>query len=100
MRQLTERWRVEFDQVIIDAPPVIGLADAVILSTMSDTVVLVVRAHQSRRQDVNRATEILRAVDANVIGIIINDLDTRGLGYYGDDASSYNHYFNEQEGKA
>lgn len=94
MRQLIQRWRQEFDAVIIDAPPVIGLSDAVILSTMADTVVLIVRARQSRRQDVNRAAEtLIRTGQAHVSGIAINDLDAEGTGYYGDDASLYSHYF-------
>jgi capsular exopolysaccharide synthesis family protein len=98
MRQLVKRWREEFDTVIIDSPPVIGMSDAVILSTMADSVVLVVRARQSRRQEVNRALEILRTGSARLSGIIINDLDALGSGYYGDDASLYHHYFNETGG--
>ena len=99
MRQLIQRWREEYDTVIIDAPPVIGMSDAVIFSTMADTIVLVVRARQSRRQDVNRTVEVLRRTgNAHVSGIVINDLDARGTGFYGDDASLYGHYFNQSEG--
>jgi capsular exopolysaccharide synthesis family protein len=96
MRELVKRWREEFDAVIIDAPPVIGLSDSVILATMTDTFVLVVRAKQSRRNDVNRAAEILmRTGHANVGGIVINDLDAGGTGFYGDNASLYSHYFSK-----
>jgi capsular exopolysaccharide synthesis family protein len=99
MRQLIQRWREEFDTVIIDAPPVIGMSDAVIFSTMADTIVLIVRARQSRRQDVNRTVEILRRTgNAHVSGIVINDLDAKGTGFYGDDASLYGHYFNQVDG--
>src|SRR5262249_52526692 len=96
MRELISRWRQEFDHIIIDAPPVIGLSDAVILSTMADTVVLVLRAHQSRRQDLFQAQEILASVDANVAGAILNDFDL-GLGYYGDAPSLYGRYFSENQ---
>ncbi|MGD0548360.1 MAG: hypothetical protein ABR991_11110 [Terracidiphilus sp.] len=65
-----------------------------ILATMTDTAVLVVRAGQSRRQDVNRAAEMLNSGHAHVSGIVINDLDANGIGFYGEDASLYNHYFN------
>jgi capsular exopolysaccharide synthesis family protein len=98
MRELVSFWRQEFDQVIIDAPPVIGMSDAVILATMADMVVLVLRAQQSHRQDLLRAQEILASVDANVAGAIINDFDLKAhayYGYYGDTPSLYARYFSE-----
>src|SRR5215467_7349954 len=98
MRDLVSSWREGFDQVIIDAPPVIGLSDAVILATMSDLIVLVLRAQQSRRQDLLRAQEILASVDANVAGAIINDFDLKAhgyYGYYGDTPSLYSRYFSD-----
>jgi capsular exopolysaccharide synthesis family protein len=95
MRNLMQRWREEFDTIIIDAPPVIGMSDSVIMSTMADTVLLVVRAGQSRRHDVNRAAEILmRTGHLNVACMVINDLDADGTGYYWDNSSLYSHYFN------
>jgi len=90
MRELIAQWRQEFSQIIIDAPPVIGLSDAVILATMADTVVLVVRAKQSRRQDLRHAMELLANVDAHLSGAIVNDFDVHRLGYY---PSLYNKYF-------
>jgi len=68
MRQLIARWAGRFSQIIFDAPPALGLSDAVILATMADTVVLVVRAKQSRRQDLRHAIEVLRGVDAHLAG--------------------------------
>jgi capsular exopolysaccharide synthesis family protein len=97
MRELIALWRTQFDQVIIDAPPIIGLSDSVILSTMVDSTVLVIRAGQSRRQDVTRATQILNGVEANLSGAIITDLDAQGLGYYGDDSSLYSNYFSSEK---
>jgi capsular exopolysaccharide synthesis family protein len=94
MRDLIKRWREEFDTIIIDAPPVIGMSDSVIMSTMADTVLLVVRAGQSRRHDVNRAVEILMRTGQHVACIVVNDLDADGAGYYGDNSSLYNQYFN------
>ncbi len=90
MRELIAQWRREFSQIIIDAPPVLGLSDAVILATMADTVVLVVRAKQSRRQDLKHAMEILADVGAHLSGAVINDFDMHKLGYY---PSLYHKYF-------
>lgn len=90
MRELIAQWREEFSQIIIDAPPVLGLSDAVILATIADTVVIVVRAKQSRRQDLRHAMEILASVDAHLGGAVINDFDVHRLGYY---PSLYHKYF-------
>jgi capsular exopolysaccharide synthesis family protein len=90
MRELIAEWRREFSQIIIDAPPVLGLSDAVILATMADTAVLVVRAKQSRRQDLVHAIQVLANVDANLGGAVINDFDVHRFGYY---PSLYNKYY-------
>jgi capsular exopolysaccharide synthesis family protein len=99
MRELIAMWRQQFDQVIVDAPPVIGLSDAVILSTMADAVVLVVRAQQSRRQDLYHAQEILASVDANIGGAVLNDFDLR-QGFYGETPSLYERYFSEKKARS
>jgi capsular exopolysaccharide synthesis family protein len=99
MRELITIWRRDFDRVIIDAPPVIGLSDAVILATMTDTVVLVLRAKQSRRQEFCLVQEILASVNANVCGAIINDFQLNSLASYGYDAKLYRSYFDEKGGK-
>jgi receptor protein-tyrosine kinase len=90
MRELIAQWRQEFTQIIIDAPPVLGLSDAVILSAMADTVVMVVRAKQSRRPDLSHAMETLANVGAHLGGAVINDFDVHRLRYY---SSLYNKYF-------
>ncbi|MFZ1086557.1 MAG: polysaccharide biosynthesis tyrosine autokinase [Terracidiphilus sp.] len=96
MRELLAIWRNEFDRVIIDAPPVIGLSDSVILATMADAVVLVLRANQSRRQDFNLAQEILTGVDANICGAIINDFHLSSSYSSGYSAKLYGSYFDEK----
>ena len=96
MRELILTWRKEFDRVIIDAPPVIGLSDAVILATMTDTVVLVLRAKQSRRQDFCLAQDILASVNANVSGAIMNDFQLNSSMPYGYFPKLYEGYFDEK----
>lgn len=77
-----------FDCVIFDTPPVTPVTDATLLSTSVDGVLLVVRAGKTRRELVKRTLDSLRAVRANIFGVVMNDLDLtkRQYGYYG---SSY-----------
>ena len=90
MRELIARWRQEFNQVIFDAPPVLGLSDAVILATMVDMVVLAVLANKSRRQHLKRSMEILTSFGAHLGGAVINGFDVHQLGYY---HSLYDKYY-------
>ena len=102
MRELMDRWRCEFDHVIIDTPPVLGMSDAVVLSTLADSVVLVVRAAASGRQSVRRAREALMGVNARVAGALVNAVDLDSMdyyGYYGYYSKEYQHYYGAGEEK-
>ena len=102
MRELIARWRGEFDHVIIDTPPVLGMSDAVVLSTQADAVVLVVRAAESGRQSVRRAREVLLGVHAKLAGALVNAVDLNSMdhyGYYGYYGNKYHHYYGADEEK-
>ncbi|HEV8176829.1 MAG TPA: polysaccharide biosynthesis tyrosine autokinase [Gemmatimonadales bacterium] len=76
------RW---FDVVILDTPPVLAVADAGILGTMVDGVLLVVRAGQTDRTAVLRAHQHLVQIGARVVGTVFNDPEgevTGEGGYY------------------
>lgn len=74
-----------FDVVILDTPPVLAVADAGILGTMVDGVLLVVRAGQTDRTAVLRAHQHLAQIGAHVVGTVFNDPEgevTGEGGYY------------------
>jgi tyrosine-protein kinase Etk/Wzc len=74
-----------FDVVILDTPPVLAVADAGILGTMADGVLLVVRAGQTDRVAVLRAHQHLAQIGARVVGTVFNDPEgevTGEGGYY------------------
>ena len=70
LRSLTER----FDVVIVDAPPLHGVADAAVLSKVTDGALLVVRAHRTRTADVERSMDLLTRVGAKLAGAVLNAL--------------------------
>ncbi len=78
MQELQEK----FEVVIIDSPPLSPVADAVILSSMVDSTLLVSRLEYERRDAVKHAVRTLQTVGAKVIGIVVNDIDTKKNGYY------------------
>ena len=86
MRSLVEDLGKRFDIVLIDSPPVLPVADALILSGYADAVLLVVSAGSTRRAELRRAAEKLAQAGAPVVGAVLNKAtaqDGYGHGYYG-----------------
>ncbi len=73
MRTLLQELAKSFDLVILDTPPVLATADAGILASIADGVVLVVRAGQTDRAAAKRAHQQLVNVGATVVGTVLND---------------------------
>lgn len=73
------------DIVLFDAPPVIGVTDAVLLGTKADGLLLVIRAGQTRREHAERAIELLEKAKVRIIGATLTDAPKEsGVGdYYG-----------------
>lgn len=75
--------RERYDIVLIDTPPATIVADAVAISDEVDGVVIVSRLGVVRRGALKRLREILTAVDAPVLGQIVNsDAVAKSYGYY------------------
>lgn len=68
VRQLEQR----FDFVIIDAPPLLPVTDAAVLSRIVGGVVLCIGVDVVHRDELRRSIESLNAVEANLLGLIIN----------------------------
>jgi len=69
--------RAEFDFVLLDGPPLLGLADARLLGKRADGVILVCRAGRTQGEELNEAWSLLRDDGANVLGTILNGYDLR-----------------------
>lgn len=61
-----------FDVVMLDAPPVLTAADAAIMSSLVDDVVMVVRSGRTTRRDARQALAALHQAGANVLGAVLN----------------------------
>nr|WP_157295124.1 polysaccharide biosynthesis tyrosine autokinase [Actinoplanes globisporus] len=70
MHALTET----FDVVLVDAPPLHGVADGVVLSKVTDQSLLVVRANHTPAADVERSKDLLERVGAHLAGAVLNAL--------------------------
>ena len=96
---LLEELSKRFDHVIIDAPPVMGLADAPTIASSAEGLLFVIQAGAVKARVARRALDRLRQARANVIGTVLTKFDPRramfdygyGYGYgsrYGEEASA------------
>jgi polysaccharide biosynthesis transport protein len=72
MRQVLEEMRQIADVVILDSPPLLAVADGLVLSATTDAAILVVRSGATRRTLAQRAKEQLDRVEARLLGIVVN----------------------------
>ncbi|TMA45062.1 MAG: CpsD/CapB family tyrosine-protein kinase, partial [Deltaproteobacteria bacterium] len=86
MRQALAELRSQYDFVIVDTPPVLPVTDAVVLATMADAVVLVVKGHATPRELVRHARDRLAMAGARLLGVVVNNVDLAwGDLYFYDD---------------
>lgn len=95
MKQLIERLERVFDAVVIDAPPLLPVTDASVLSQHVGGVVLVVGSQILKQQDLQKALDALQLVESNLLGVVMNRLPARGPDSY-----SYGYYSDEQVASA
>lgn len=82
MTALIEALKKVFDYVILDTPPVQAVADAQILATKADGVILVIRAEKTKKDSVHNSLGLLKKVKANIIGTVLNGLEANSNNYY------------------
>lgn len=94
---LVETLTASYDRLIFDSPPVMMVADPLILSHSMDGVIMVVKGASTSRDVVRRALRQLEDVKARVLGVVINDLDldNKQYGYYY--YRRYGYYYGEKE---
>jgi Mrp family chromosome partitioning ATPase len=85
--------RREYDHVVVDCPPMVGVPESQVIERLVDGFLLVVCAHRTPR---SLLVEALRVSDeGKILGLVFNEEDRLGLGYdrayeYGDRSSSRN----------
>lgn len=80
----------KYDRILLDSPPINAVTDAAILSQNVDGTILVVKASKTAKEAVRRASRQLLDVNANILGVVLNDVDFEEGGYY----QHYYYYYN------
>ncbi len=93
MTEVMKELGAEFDMVICDAPSVLVVTDPVLLATHVETCIMVVSTSNVRRETVIRANKQLQAAKVNVVGVVLNGLETTRRHYY------YYYYYYDDSGR-
>ena len=101
MADLLTNLREQYDHIIIDAPPVLAVTDAPLLTSRCDLVLVVLETARVPLKAAQRMAEMLANVHAPVGGIVINDKSGTSMeryGYYGRKYADYGYgYYAEDE---
>lgn len=79
----------QYDYILFDAPPLLPVTDAVVLGAQVGGAILVSRAEQVGRPQVEAALEVLETGDVTLLGVVLNDVPSFKDGRYGGYYSQY-----------
>lgn len=93
--ELLDDARKQYDYVILDTPPVEAFADASVIASRVDGTVIIARSDYTDKREIAHAVSQLQSAGANLLGVVLNDIDTKsgGYGYY------YSYYYDENGNK-
>jgi len=97
--ELLEGISQEYDLVIIDAPPLLGFAEALQMSASVDGVLIVARAGETNRKAIGSVVTTLTRMRVNVLGLVLNEVkrdSSDGYYYYG----NYGKYYRAEGSQA
>ncbi len=83
-KTMLEKLSLVYDRIVIDTPPVSMVSDAVLLSSIADAVVFVIKSDSTNTKIVNASLQKLKRANAHIIGAVINNVDIKKMSkYYG-----------------
>jgi capsular exopolysaccharide synthesis family protein len=97
MKQAVETLSANFDYVVIDSPPVSSFADSLILSSLVEGVIIVVKARITPREMAQRTKAHLQSVGAKILGVVVNHIKPQPHDYYYYSAQYSRYYYGAGE---
>ena len=92
MTQLLEELCARFDLVLLDSPPVLGLADSPLMAALVDGVVIVIQSDGSRRGSLKASLRRLRSMRTTILGGVLTKFDPSDSGNRYSEYYGYNYY--------
>ena len=101
--QYLKKWRMSYDAIFIDFPPVGIVTDTLAVHKLVTGYIFVIRSDRSDGRTVAAALDTMKKVDAKILGIVLNDINPKHYGNYsyrksGYGKSKYSRYSKKHEG--
>ncbi len=97
MSFLISNLKKRFDVLVIDSPPTLPTSDALLMAPHADGAILMVKAGSLNRELVKKGTEQLRMAKANLLGVVLSQVDIKKEGYYKYYHKYYSKYYGEEK---
>ena len=89
LKEILAAFKAHYEWVLIDTPPILGMADTPVLCPLMDGVVLVIGAEVASRPAIQRAVDQIASVGGHITGVVLNKVDLDRNAYY------YSQYYGE-----
>ena len=98
MKALIEKLHTIYDYIILDAPPVNVVSDALVVAPQTGGVVFVIRDHVTQHSQISKALKNIRFAGSNTLGLVLNDSKSahkKSSRYeYRNENANYNYNYN------
>ena len=92
MMEFIEEVKGRFDIVFFDSPPILGMSDSAVLASALDSVIIVVQHRRFPRAMLQRIKQAVTNVGGSILGVVLNNVDTRDDQYY-EYSANYQTYY-------
>ena len=99
MAELLAELRRRYDYGFLDTPPLAVVADALVMAPHIAGLVLIARQRQTTYDELNECVEAIRQIHANLLGVIVSDVQSTGAGYSRYEKGRYYRSYNYEYGK-
>lgn len=101
LERLISEARLEYDFVFIDSPPLLAVADPLIIAAQVDATLMVVRVQKNGRRPVERSRELLTSNRVKVVGVVVNGAEAGDKNFgYGEYVKPYEYGYATQYTKS
>ena len=97
MRDFISEVKDRYDFVFFDSPPIMGISDASVLTSMVDLTLLVVQYRKYPQMMTQRAKQMVEKVGGNLLGVVLNNINISQDSYYYYYSGYYYDYYSKHE---
>jgi succinoglycan biosynthesis transport protein ExoP len=81
MRGLMDSWKLQFEYIVLDSPPLLAVTDASVLSHIADITLLIARPGFTSSKGLKRALELIELTTETTVGVVLNAVDRKFASY-------------------